>query len=460
MTSPLPSDALELSRLLTPRLNKYIPWEPTPTQAALLLLDKKEALYGGAAGGGKSVALLAAALQYVEVPGYNALLLRRTFAALCKPEALIPLSHEWLQGTDAQWNEKRYQWTFPSGATLSFGYLDTEGDKYQYQGAAYHYVGFDELTQFTQTQYTYLFSRCRRKKAIPGQPPPPSSKIPLRVRSASNPGGAGHEWVKHRFFVEGPTKGRVFIPAKLADNPHLDAESYREMLAELPLVERLQLENGNWDALRAGDYFQRDWWQYVDGRDLPPLRRKVRYWDTASTKPNQRNKDPDWYCGVLVSEFAGRFYVEDVVRFRKGPAGVEDELKATLERDGHDVEVWMQQEPGSQSVALLDVYARTLFKGYSFRWETASTNKVQRAKPLSSANSPNPKAGTPGNVFIVRATWNTDFTAELEAFPQPGVHDDQVDAASGAHQKLSQFAVSTPKAAEATHVPPLRRVGM
>ena len=74
----------ELLRLLTPRLTKYIPWQPTETQAAFLLLDCGEALYGGAAGGGKSVALLMAALQYVDVPGYNALLLRRTFAALSK----------------------------------------------------------------------------------------------------------------------------------------------------------------------------------------------------------------------------------------------------------------------------------------------------------------------------------------------------------------------------------------
>ena len=97
----------ELSRLLTPRLTKYIPWQPTETQAAFLVLDCGEALYGGAAGGGKSVALLMAALQYVDVPGYNALLLRRTFAALSKPGALIDLAHDWLQGTDATWNEQQ-----------------------------------------------------------------------------------------------------------------------------------------------------------------------------------------------------------------------------------------------------------------------------------------------------------------------------------------------------------------
>lgn len=435
------------------RLSKYIRWAPTDAQARFLVLEDKEAMYGGAAGGGKSVALLAAALMYVETPGYHALLLRRTFAALSKPGALIDLAHEWLRGTDATWNEVRKQWTFPSGATLSFGYLDTENDKFQYQGAAFQFIGFDELTQFTSTQYTYLFSRCRRSQAVK------DAGVPLRVRSASNPGGEGHEWVKHRFFTE-KDKGRVFIPAKLADNPHLDVEAYRESLAELPLVERLQLEDGDWGAIKAGDYFRREWWQYIEAKDLPPMRRKVRYWDTASTKPNPRNKDPDWYCGVLVSEWRGFFYVEDVVRFRLGPAAAEAELEATLKRDGPTVDVWMQQEPGSHSPALLETYARTIFKGHTFRYETTSKDKVQRAKPFSAANSPNPKAGAPGVVFIVRASWNTDFTAELEAFPQPGVHDDQVDAVSGGHQKLSSINTSVPKLPTPTHVPPLRSVGM
>lgn len=418
-----PKDAAlaELAALLTPRTNKYIPWQPSETQTAFLLLDCREALYGGAAGGGKSVALLTAALQYVDVPGYHALLLRRTFAALEKPGALIDLAHEWLRGTDATWNQQRKQWTFPSGATLSFGYLDTEGDKYQYQGAAYAFIGFDELTQFTRTQYTYLFSRCRKTTDL---------EIPLRVRAASNPGGEGHAWVYERFFVEGRAKGRVFIPAKLADNPHLDAASYREMLAELSPVERRQLEEGDWRAVVAGDWFKAEWWLYVDPHALPNVRRRVRYWDTASTKPSQRNRDPDYYVGVLMSENSGIYYLEEVERFRLGPAEAEARLAAVANRDGPDVEVWMAQEPGSQSEALIQTYARTIFKGLTFRGDRQTGDKVQRAKPLS--------AGVHNKVVkLVRGSWNRDFTDEAEAFFNPTVHDDQVDAASGAHQKLS-----------------------
>lgn len=101
--------------------------------------DSKEILYGGAAGGGKSVAQLMAALQFVDIPGYSAILFRKTYADLSLPGALIDMSKQWLmpfvETKEVKWSEKEKQYVFPSGATLNFGYLESENDCYRYQGA-------------------------------------------------------------------------------------------------------------------------------------------------------------------------------------------------------------------------------------------------------------------------------------------------------------------------------------
>ena len=122
-------------------------WVHTPTvkQCAFLLLDNREALFGGAAGGGKSDALLMAALQYADVPGYAAILFRRTFTELSLPEGLMTRSFEWLSDTDAEWHDREKTWHFPGGGTLSFGYLESKTDRFRYQGAAFQFVSFDEI---------------------------------------------------------------------------------------------------------------------------------------------------------------------------------------------------------------------------------------------------------------------------------------------------------------------------
>jgi len=149
-----------------------------------------------------------AALQYVDVPGYAAILFRRTYADLALPGALMDRAHEWLDGTDAGWTEQTKTWKFPSGATLSFGYLENEADKFRYQGAQFQFIGFDELAQFTESQYRYLFSRLRRTTG---------TSVPLRLRAASNPDGPGVSWMHQRFIVEGKEAGRPFIPALATD---------------------------------------------------------------------------------------------------------------------------------------------------------------------------------------------------------------------------------------------------
>lgn len=192
-----------------------------------------------------------AALQYVDVPGYAAILFRRTYADLSKPGALMDRAAEWLRGTDARWNEQKKQWRFPSGAVLTFGHLEHETDKFEYQGSEVQFCGFDELTQFSATQYAYLQSRLRRTLKL--------GSIPLRMRAASNPGGVGHVWVRHRFLVSGRAAGRAFVPARLEDNPHLDREEYERSLAELDPVTRAQLRRGDWSIRDKDNALVPEW---------------------------------------------------------------------------------------------------------------------------------------------------------------------------------------------------------
>ena len=410
-----------------PKLTKYIPWRPSPKQRLFLLLDDRpEILFGGAAGPGKSAGLLMAALQYVDVPHYNALLLRRTFADLNKPDALIPLAHEWLGPSDAVWNQQDKQWTFPSGATLSFGYLEHENDKYHYQGAAYQFVGWDELTQFSESQYSYVsFSRGRRRIG---------EDVPIRVRAASNPGGVGHEWVKTRF-VDAETRegGAIFIPARLADNPYIDKEAYVANLMKLDPITRAQLLNGDWSVRPEGGYFKREWFEVIEEAEVPNDLTTVRFWDLAATDPEE-GKDPDWTAGARLGVHDGTVYIVDLIRRRESPNVIEELMRATAQQDGREVEVYAEQEPGASGKAYLDHLRRHIFQGYTFSVLSASTrgSKTTLASPLSSQAEGH-------NVRLVRGNWNKAFIEEAEAFPL-GAHDDQIDAAASAYYVVTDTA--------------------
>jgi predicted phage terminase large subunit-like protein len=354
-----------------------------------------------------------AAMQFADLPNYAAILFRRTYADLSLPGALMDRAREWLGGTAARWAEKEHTWHFPSGATLTFGYLDTAADKYRYQSSEFQFIGFDELTQFAEEDYRYLFSRLRRLQG---------SRVPLRMRAASNPGGRGHDWVKQRYLTEGAEAGRVFVPARLDDNPHLDAAEYRASLMNLDPITRAQLLAGDWGVRAGGSMFRREWFKTC--HIAPPGLRRVRAWDLAATEPAP-GKDPDWTAGVLLGETAEKQYVVlDVRRLRGTPQAVEALIQRTAAEDGQGVQVVIEQEPGSAGVALSQRYMG-LLAGYKVKCERATGDKVTRAAPFSSQ-------AEAGRVFVVRAGWTTDFLDELEGFPQFAPHDDQVDAAARA----------------------------
>jgi predicted phage terminase large subunit-like protein len=242
-----------------------------------LSLKCKEAFFGGAAGGGKSDCLLRAALQYVHVPKYSALVLRTSTTDLRLSGGLIPKSHQWLTGK-AHWNGNDSKWTFPNGATLQFGYLSNSQDKFRYRSSEFQYIAFDELTDFTEEDYLFMFSRIRQTVDI---------DVPERIRAASNPGGRGHEWVKNRFITkelsedlvnntlrdvywipsgvddEGP---RASVPSKIKDNPAIDPKKYVKNLMHLGPVMRERMMNGDWTVMPTG-LIKADWLRYFTMQD-------------------------------------------------------------------------------------------------------------------------------------------------------------------------------------------------
>lgn len=418
-------DAGSLQRLLTPRLTKYIPYDPTPKQRAFLLMnDTREILYGGAAGGGKSVAQLMGALQFVDIPGYSAILFRRTYADLSLPNALIDLSKQWLmpfvESKEVKWSEKEKQYTFPSGATLNFGYLESDNDCYRYQGAEFQYIGMDECTHISPSNYRYMFSRLRKSKGL---------KVPLRFRATCNPGGMYGEYYYQRFFVEGKENGRIFISAGLNDNPHLDAEAYREALQELDPIEREQLLNGNWEIKAAGDLLDRQWFQIVPHHEIPQAASHVRYWDLAGTDPAKRKgknkREPDWTVGFKMAHYQGMYWIEDIIRIQKKPHEIEEIVRAAAELDGYSCAIRMEQEPGSSGIITIDHYARNVLSGYDFAGVASTGSKVERSRPASAA-------AQAGRVFISDRCRNMlPFLDEADLFPY-GAHDDTIDGFSGA----------------------------
>lgn len=422
---------------LTPRLTKYIPYDPTPKQLAFLLMNStKEILYGGAAGGGKSVAQLMAALQYVDIPGYSAILFRKTYADLSLPGALIDMSKQWLMPfvdtKEVKWSEKEKQYVFPSGATLNFGYLESANDCYRYQGAEFQYIGMDEVTHIDPSNYRYLFSRLRKQKTL---------QVPLRFRATANPGGAFGEYYYQRFFVEGKDAGRIFVSAGIDDNPYLDAEAYKESLAELDPVERERLLNGNWEITASGDLFSRHWFVIVPAGEVPATARRVRYWDMASTDPSKRKsknkREPDWTSGLKLACYQGMYWIEDIVRVQKTPRDLEIIVGETARLDGYDVAIRMEKEPGSSGEISIDHYSRHILAGYDFVGVSSSGSKVERARTSSAASQS-------GKVFISNRCRNMlPFLDEADAFPY-GLHDDTVDSFSGAFNHFRSTTLLRP----------------
>ncbi len=243
-------------------------WKPQLKQEIFLRLPWYEALFGGAKGPGKTDALLAEGTRQINKPGYKGIIFRRTLPKLTE---LIDRSHKWFGGTKAAWNGEKHRWVWENRAFLAFGSCKDEKDKYNYQGHEYHFLGFDQLEEFTESQYLFLLAQNRTA----------DKNINCYTRSTANPGNIGHAWVKGRFIdrlsgdgkpkyfkrVQGEdsetTKddarglSRAFVFSTVDDNKILldNDPDYLKILEMLSESDYKALRWGDWDIF-AGQFFK------------------------------------------------------------------------------------------------------------------------------------------------------------------------------------------------------------
>ena len=230
-------------------------WIPQEKQKLALESKAFELFFGGARGGGKSDYLLADFTKNLSYgSAHRGVIFRRTNPEL---EELLRRAREIYPAMGAEWKEKDRTWTFPGGASLKLRYLERDQDVHRYQGHQYSWIAFDELTNWkSDAPYVYTLSCARSAEGVP-----------VRVRSAGNPGSVGHAWVKGRF-IDGKEPYKIyrceetgltqqFVPALLSDNKMLDEgdPEYRQRLELLPDHLKRAYLYGDWDIF-AGQVFE------------------------------------------------------------------------------------------------------------------------------------------------------------------------------------------------------------
>jgi predicted phage terminase large subunit-like protein len=435
--------------------------QPGP-QEAFLSSTADVVIYGGSAGSGKSFALLLESMRYpCTVSGFDSVVFRRSTVDLRRPGGLWSESMKLFPHAKGMPVAHRFEWLWPGKGSVKLAHLEHETTKLDWHGSQLGFIGFDELTTFTESQFWYLFSRNRSRSGIR-----PYIRASCNADAGSWVAKLIEWWIDPatgypipersgvvRYFVRGQddqlvwfdtklaamlatgqsaetVKSFTFIAAKLADNPALTRSDpgYLGNLMMLARVERERLLNGNWKIRpQAGFYFNRSWCQIVD---IPPACIKtVRGWDLASTEQEDSN-DPDWTsCTKIGVMHDLRWIILHADAFRGSPAEVDRRILNYAQQDGRDNVTSLPQDPGQAGKAQV-AHLTHMLQGYIVDSSPESGDKVTRFGPFSSQ-------AEVGNVLVLRGRWNERFFNELENFPD-GVHDDDADATSRAFNAISQ----------------------
>lgn len=410
-------------------LNPFIPIIPFYNQVKLLVSawESEDCLYGGGRGGGKTDAFLMGATQFVQFPEWKAGILRLTYKHLSKLGAVMNRAKKWFtlkhiinEGIAPHWNRDTTTWEFLSGAGILFGHVQHDDDVDAYQGAELHRLLIEEAVQFSTHKITHLKGSVRKAEG---------DVLPVNIWYNGNPGGLSHDYFNNKF-VKG--KG-LFIPSLFKDNKYLNQIKYKKFLSgiaeENPILGR-QWEHGDWDAVPKGKMFKRTWFNKTYTLLPERIIKRVRLWDLAATDPEDptnKNPDPDYTAGalLLVGE-SGRAYLQNMRQYQLAPDESEEEIFKQAEEDTRAVKLRIELEGGASPQYLINDWSKRL-PGYDFEgWTIPKKSKMIRAQAMVSFIKN-------GNLWLYEdPEWNDNFLAEITSFPTKKVHDDQVDALSGA----------------------------
>lgn len=338
---------------------------------AFLSCNADIAIYGGGAGSGKSYAMLLDPLRHCGIRGFDGVIFRRTTPEITNPGALWDEAGSIYPNVGATPRYGSLEWNWPAGATIAFRHMEHESDKLRYQGPSFAFIGFDELTHFTETQFWYLLSRnrstCGVKPYIRATCNPDAESwvaefltwwIDQETGYAIPERSGKLRWVQRREGVlhwhdsreesieaarlagvrdeDNLPKSVTFIAASLEDNPALTSKDpgYRAGLLAMPLVDQERLLRGNW-KIRAREGCEWGDECFLALYDDP--------WPNAfemsaiTIDPTQGSPDGD-YCAIVFTGLSGgKFYVD--AHLQKGLSAARVAL-STIEmflRHGADV---------------------------------------------------------------------------------------------------------------------------
>lgn len=389
-------------------------WKPYPKQALASELAQQadELLFGGAAGPGKTEWLMRYGIEQMErYPGNRGAIFRRVFPSLQR--SVIPRLQAILAGGRAKWNENKHTFTFPNGSVLEVASLQYSTTVHDFQGAEYGWFGFEELTEFLESQWEYMLTRLRA----------PVDGIRPHACATTNPGGVGHRWVKRRFvkpeiedLEEGharpapceiwrprfnpevhsehaPPLRRVYVPAVYTDNPALlvrDPGYLSRLRAQSKRGMRRALESGDWDAI---DAVEGALWTPEDldlGRVSPDMYRKTVdvLRRVVAVDPSDGNEGGDAFGVAVCARGAnGVGYVEETHEWTNlSPRKLAEMTIRLRDRTRADAIIVEKNHGGKWLTSvfhMVDPYA-------NIETVWASDNKRTRAEPISALFEYNP----------------------------------------------------------------------